>query len=180
MVTNLNHLVARETDPLRALVLSVTTISGGHAPNVVPGTATLTGTIRTLDDSMRRTTARRVEEIAHGVAMAHRATAKTSFRYGPPVVKNDPALAEIAADAIRHQLGDGALTSIDPVMGGDDFACYAERVPGVYLLTGAGHPGDASPSHHNPRFTIDERSLTHAARIMAAIALRLSNRNGGA
>lgn len=178
IVTNLNHLVARETNPLHSLVVSVTCIHAGQVPNVIPETATITGTMRTLDDKLREDAPKRIEQIAQGIAIAHRAEAATEFTFGPPPVRNDEALCAMASKAVRRQLGEQALTSIDPVMGGDDFACFAERVSGVYLLVGAGRPDADNAPHHHPEFTLDERSLANAAKVLTDTALLLSDGTG--
>ncbi|MCP2167693.1 M20 metallopeptidase family protein [Goodfellowiella coeruleoviolacea] len=180
VVTSLNHLVARETDPQDSLVVSVTRFHAGETINVIADRAALGGTIRALDERVRQAAPGRIERVVHGVAEAFGARAEVSFRFGPPAVDNDRALVDSVAEAVRRQLGEDALTHYTPVMGGDDFSFYQQHVPGVYLLVGAGVPGADNPPHHHPAFRLDERALAHAARVLADAAAWFCDRERGA
>lgn len=173
IVGNLQHVVARETDPLRSLVVSVTGFHAGELNSIVPETATLHGTIRAFDEPLRRATAGRVEKLAAGIAAAHGAETETVFRFGPPAVINDASLADVAARVVRRRLGAAALVDADPVMAGEDFACYQQTVPGVFVLVGAGTPGEPAFPHHHPRFDIDEEALPMAVEILTGIVTDL-------
>lgn len=176
VITNLQHIAARETDPLRQAVVSVTGADAGRRHNVIPETVTLYGTVRALDAEVRDSTLSRVDEIARGIAAAHRADAIVSYELGPPTVVNDARLTDIGQAAVRAQLGDEALADLEPVMAGEDFAWYQEHVPGVLLLVGAGG-GEARP-HHHPQFDIDEDALHTAVRVLLDIVCRVCGEGG--
>lgn len=171
VITGLQHLVARETDPLQPAVVSVTGVDAGRSHNVVPERVTLHGTVRALDESVRHTLLARIDSLASGVATAHRASAETTVSLGPPAVTNDAALAELARSSVDAVLGAEACADIQPVLAGEDFAHYQREVPGVFLLVGAGGP-DAYP-HHHPRFDIDETALEPAVRVMTDLVARV-------
>ncbi|ADD42115.1 M20 metallopeptidase family protein [Stackebrandtia nassauensis] len=173
IVTNIQHLVSRTSDPLNPLVVSVTGIHTGGAPNVVPGDASVYGTIRTLDEEVRAWVVERLKDIVDGVARAHEAKSATEIRFGPPVVHNDEKVTALLADSVRRQLGEAALVSIPPVMGGDDFSYYQQRVPGAYLLVGAGTPDADNAPHHHPKFTLDESGIVNGARVLADAVVAL-------
>ncbi len=166
IVTNLQHITARETDPLQALVVSVTGLrSDSVAHNVIGARARLIGTIRAFDERVRDAGRDALSRIAEHVAMAHRATVTVELRGGLPVLVNDPHLAAVVRDVVRRAYGAAALTELAPLMGSDDFACYQLVVPGVYLVVGAGGGAPRFP-HHHPRFTIDEAALEIALRVL--------------
>jgi amidohydrolase len=177
IVVNLQHLVAREMDPLASVVVSVTGSEGGEFHNVIPERATLRGTIRTLDEAVRAGLPARMQRIAGGVAAAHGAEAEVSCRPGPPAVINHPEVTAVVASAARRQLGDEAVREVRPVMAGDDFSYYQQAVPGAYVLVGAGSAPHATFPHHHPRFVLDEAALPLALCVLADAVLELT---GGA
>ncbi|MEO3755225.1 amidohydrolase [Streptomyces sp. B6B3] len=167
-VTNLRQIVARESNPADALVVAVTGFHGGEHNAVVPETARLYGTVRALDERVRRTTADRITRIARSVAATHRAEAEVAYTFGSPAVVNDPTVAAVGQRVTRQHLGDDALVEMDPIMAGEDFAWYQERIPGLFLLVGAGRPDHP---HHHPRFDFDEDALGVGMTLLLGIVL---------
>jgi amidohydrolase len=175
VVTNLQHVVARRTDPLRSAVLTIATFHAGDAPNVIPGQAELSGTVRTFDPELRERIPRVIEEIAGGVARAHGAQATLDYEFAYRAVVNDPEVAEL----VRSVVEPSELTEIDPIMGGDDFSAYLAEVPGCYAFIGAGsEEAGATYMHHHPRFRIDERALATGVRLHVGVALRALEETG--
>jgi amidohydrolase len=175
VVTNLQHVVARRTDPLRSAVLTIATFHAGDAPNVIPGQAELSGTVRTFDPALRERIPRLIEEIAGGVARAHGAQATLDYEFAYRAVVNDPEVAEL----VRSVVEPSELTEIDPIMGGDDFSAYLAEVPGCYAFIGAGsEEAGATYMHHHPRFRIDERALATGVRLHVGVALRALEETG--
>ncbi|HLA76500.1 MAG TPA: amidohydrolase [Vicinamibacteria bacterium] len=160
LVTALQTLVSREVGPLEPAVLTIGSIHGGHAFNVIPDEVTLTGTIRSFDPELRRSLPERVARIASGVALGLRCQAEVEVRAGNPPVINDPQVAEIARRAAIRVVGEDKVVSPQPTMGGEDMAVYFERVPGCFVFVGSANParGLAEP-HHSPRFDFDEEAL---------------------
>jgi len=175
VVTNLQHVVARRTDPLRSAVLTIATFHAGDAPNVIPGQAELSGTVRTFDPELRERIPRLIEEIAGGVARAHGAEATLDYEFAYQAVVNDPEVAEL----VRSVAELSELTEIAPIMGGDDFSAYLAEVPGCYAFIGAGsEEAGATYMHHHPRFRIDERALATGVRLHVGVALRALEETG--
>jgi amidohydrolase len=165
IVTNLQHIVAREVDPIGRAVVGVTRISGGTANNIIPETVELGGTVRTFEKAMQTHLRGAIERVAQGVAAAHRCTATVVYEEGYAATSND---ATVAA-RVRAVVPAERLIEIEPIMGGEDFSAYQQVVPGCFFAVGAGG-SDASP-HHHPRFTIDEAALPVAMDVFVQTAL---------
>jgi amidohydrolase len=170
-VVALKALIARETDPLDAAVATVGAVRGGDAPNVTPETAEVRGTLRCLDEDLRARLKRRLVETAEGLAAAHRVEVEARFEPGCPANRNDPRVADLVGEQARAVLGAGAVKSLPPAMGAEDFACFTRVVPGAMFRLGCAAPG-AGPaaSLHSPRFALDEACMEHAAVVLARAA----------
>jgi amidohydrolase len=163
LVTNLQHVVSRELDPLQPAVITVGSLHAGDAPNVIPGRAELRGTTRSFDPEVRERLPELIERTAAGVCAAHGAEHTLDYTMGyRPVVNDERATALVRAAAGGEQLQD-----IAPIMGGDDFSAYLEHAPGCYAFVGAG----GEFPHHHPRFVIDERALAVGTRLHVDVAL---------
>jgi amidohydrolase len=175
LVTNLQHVVARETDAGERVVVSVTRIAGGSADNVVPESVELGGTVRTFSTELRDRTRAAMERVVAGVTRAHAAGYRFEYAEGYLPVDNEPALARRVAGAVRRTLGeDAVVTDSPPVMYGDDFSAYQREAPGVYFHAGARseETGAVFP-HHHPRFTFDERAMENAVALFVETAFEL-------
>lgn len=168
VVTVLQTVVSREVNPVEPAVLTVGEIEAGFAFNIIPETARLGGTVRTLDADLRKRMPERIEELAQGVARGMRGDAELDYHFSYPVTRND-------ADASRLALGvAGELFSEEntvdlayPSMGGEDFAFFLEKVPGAFIWLGV---GDVS-GLHTPQFAFDEEVLPQGSALLAALAL---------
>lgn len=160
LVTNLQHVVSRNRDPLKPMVLSVTTFHAGTAFNVIPDSATLSGTVRTFDASLRAAAPGMMERVIRGVTEAHGASYEFKYTNGYHPVVNDPGLTAQLKAAFVEQFGDSIVSDAVPSMGGEDFSAYQQKVPGCFFFIGAGNveKGIVYP-HHHPRFTVDEDAL---------------------
>jgi len=174
VVTALQHVVSRATDPLDQVVVSVTQFIAGTTHNVIPGSAFLGGTVRTFDETVRTRVPELMRRIIKGVTEAHGATFEVAFERGYRPVVNDVSLTARLRDVVARMLGADRLTDMRPSMGGEDFSAYQQRAPGVFAFVGAGNvdAGIAYP-HHHPRFQIDERSLDVGLRYLVAATLDL-------
>jgi amidohydrolase len=168
LVLALQALVSRETDPVEPAVISVTSLHGGTAFNIVPEAVELKGTLRTFDAETRANLRRRILEVAAGVAGTFRASVAAEWIEGSPAVVNDDrATARLRAVA-RRVVGEERVVDAPQIMGGDDMALWLQRAPGCYFFVGA-RGGDASSwPHHHPRFDLDERCLPIAVELLAA------------
>jgi amidohydrolase len=175
IVCELQTIVARELDPTVPGVVSVTTVHGGDAFNVIPSAVTMTGTIRSLTSDGLKFLQERVRAIAEGTAAAHRCTARVSFPgLDYPATVNDAASWALAKQVGAELLGDRAVVEMpSPIMGGEDFSYVLERVPGCFVVLGVGNAAiGATESVHHPKFKADEAALPIGAAMHAAYALR--------
>ena len=160
VVIALQTLVAREVSPVQPAVLTVGSIHGGQAFNVIPDEVTLTGTLRTFDAELRRSLPERVTRIASGVASGLQCRAEVEVKPGNPAVINDASVAELAARAAARVVGEASVVSPEPTMGGEDMAIYFERSPGCFVFVGSANPARGlDQPHHSPRFDFDEDAL---------------------
>ena len=166
VVLSAQNIITRAKDAFAPAVLSFTHLAAGTTWNIVPEEALIEGTVRTLDEALRKDIRERLALTADCIARAHGCTADLSWIIGPPPVINDPALTQIARQ-IALDMG-FAVAPQDNTMGGEDFSEYLKNCPGVFIRVGT---GGACPNHH-PRFTVDEQALWPAAQFFAELALR--------
>jgi amidohydrolase len=172
VITNLQQVVARETDPFDSVVVSVTTLAAGNARNVIPGSATIGGTVRTLSTVRRAEVREAMERVIAGVTSAHRADYRFDFQVGYDPVVNDRDASEAVQRAIVAELGEEALVEVPPVMGGEDFSAYGAIAPAVFFWVGTGNEDlETMFPHHHPRFDIDEAALRDGIAVFARTAL---------
>jgi amidohydrolase len=174
VVTNLQHIVSRETDPLENVVVSVTRFSGGTTHNIIPGTVEMEGTVRTLDSGVRGRLPEIMERIVRGVTGAHGASYELEYRFGYRPVLNDEEVTGVIEETVREIFGEEALEIMRPNMGGEDFSALQQAAPGTFFLVGAGNEekGIVHP-HHHPRFTIDEDALHNGVKMFLGATFRL-------
>lgn len=172
VITNLQHIVARNVDPLDTAVISVTQISGGTTTNVIPGQVELAGTVRTFDATLRTAMPGLMERVIAGVTAAHGATYHWAWEDGYQAVVNDEAATDLVRRAVIRGVGEALLVEAKPTMGSEDFSAYQQAVPGAFFFIGARNEarGIVHP-HHHERFDLDEEALDHGTRIFVAAAL---------
>ncbi len=170
LVMNIQSIVSRNVDPLKPVVVSFGTISGGTIYNIIPGEVTLTGTVRSFEPEVQSLAEKRLKEISEATCRAFGATAEFRYEKGYPAVVNDEGMVDFVAEVTEEVLGQERVKFIDPVMGGEDFAYFLQKVPGTFLFLGMGD-GMEYP-HHHPAFDIDENALPQATLLMTSLALR--------
>ncbi len=166
LVLSAQSIVSRSKDAFEPAVLSIANLQAGNTWNVVPGEALIEGTLRTLNQELRRDMIARLNAMTEAVAQAHGCTADIQWMIGPDPVVNDPALCEKAAE-VAWDLG-LTVKRQDNTMGGEDFSEYLKICPGVFVRVGTG----GGYTNHHPKFTADERALWPAALFFAELALR--------
>ena len=139
MVSAVQSVVGRNADPLEAAVVSITTFHAGTADNIIPQTAEMSGTVRTLRPEVRDMVEQRLGEVVRGIAAAHGVEAKFTYRRDYPVLMNDEAETEFAADIAARVVGEANVdrTAV-PTMGGEDFSFMLNERPGAFIFAGVG------------------------------------------
>ena len=175
IVTALQRIASRELDPLESVVLAIGTIRGGYRSNIIADRTEIAGTVRCFNEGLRATIPQRIERIARGVCSAHGAQCTLHYEMGYPSVQNDTRLANLTADILRDAPGIANVVELPvPRMGAEDFAYFAQVVPGCMLRLGVGAPGERDPAMlHSPEFRLDERSLRTGVAVFRELALRL-------
>jgi amidohydrolase len=160
VVTNLQHIVSRNTDPLDSLVISVTQFLGGTTHNVIPGSVKIWGTVRSFDPALRESIPAKMERVVKGITEAHEASYEFKYEFGYRPVINDNEVTTVIEETVREVFGEEALDMMRPNMGGEDFSAFMEKAPGCYFYVGAGNEekGITYP-HHHELFTVDEDAL---------------------
>jgi hippurate hydrolase len=156
LVVALQSIVSRSVNPLESAVLSMCEFHAGHAHNVIPGTATLTGTVRTLNAQVRDLMEKRMNEVVAGVALQTGAKIVLDYNRGYPVVVNHPAETEMAVQ-VAGEVAGAANVNADmiPIMGAEDFAYMLEARPGAFIFCGNG----PSAGLHHPAYNFNDDAI---------------------
>ncbi|MCD1633293.1 amidohydrolase [Martelella mediterranea] len=182
IVTNLQHLAAREVDPLHAAVVGVTEFYSGRSVGVIPATATISGGTNTFDPDVRDLIERRIGEVAKGLCAAHGASCDYKYTRIYDAVINDPETAAVMSAVAADLFGPDGIGELPPIMPGEDFSAFAHEAPACFVLLGAGNAakGITAP-HHDAAFNIDEDALAMGTRLFvhAAFALLEQTPTGG-
>jgi len=158
MVQALQTIAARNVDPIDSVVVSVTKFHAGDAHNVIPQSAELAGTIRTLRDEVGEKARERMRAICEGIAAAHGASVDVDIVVNYPVTFNDPQETEFAAAVAGEVAGAPHVhTSVNPVMGGEDFSYMLEARPGAFIFAGNGDTANL----HNPAYDFNDELIPH-------------------
>jgi amidohydrolase len=158
IVLALQTIASRSVNPLDSCVVSITRFQAGSASNIIPQSAWLNGTVRTLEAATRDLAEKRIHEIAAGLAAAGGVTAEVEYRRGYPATVNHPAQTEFAAKVARKVVGESRVdTNIAPVMGAEDFSFMLEARPGAFIFLGN---GDSAKLHH-PAYDFNDAALPY-------------------
>ena len=170
-------LVTRRVNVFDPAVITIGKIEAGTTRNVIPETAHLLGTVRTLSEVTRERVLEGVRRVADGIASAHGAEAAVELIRGYPVTSNDAGFAAFVLDTAREILGPERVTPMrHPVMGSEDFSYVLQRVPGAMANLGTRpDAGDVFPNHSN-RMLVNETALASGIAVHVAVALRFFER----
>lgn len=173
LVLALQSIVSRQIDPIDNAVLSVTTIHGGDAYNVVPDRVELKGTVRTYQKATQDFIVRRMGETVDAIAAAQGMTGSLKYDLGYPATVNALAEARLGADAAREIVGDANVHwDHPPCMGAEDFAYMLEQKPGSYIWMGNGG-GEQGKVCHSPFYDFNDEALPVGVSYWARLVERL-------
>jgi amidohydrolase len=171
VVSAIQSLVSRATDPFDQLVVSVTQIKAGDAFNVIPEEAELGGTVRSMGGRMHDEAPQRLTAIVNGVAGALGCTATVDYSRQTPLTINNEAMTALVARIAAQLVGGRGVLTAARTLGGEDFSYFLERVPGCFAWVGSQNTlkGFDAP-HHSPRFDIDEEAMVIAVELLDRVA----------
>ena len=156
IINQIQSIVARNVDPLESAVISITQFHAGTADNIIPQTARLSGTARTLDPAVRDLVEKRLFEVIEGTAKLYGAKAKLVYKRDYPVTRNHDKQTAFAAEVAREVVGkDRVDDQVPPVMGAEDFSYMLEARPGAFIFVGN---GDTAGLHH-PAYNFNDELI---------------------
>lgn len=175
IVTAIQAMVTRRYEATEATVITVAQLHAGSAHNIVPDSAMLTGTIRTLSPERRKSVQEDLRRLAEGIAAAHECRAEVTITEGFPPTINDSRAAKLF-ERVAQGLADGTFENLaTPIMGAEDFSYVLEKVPGAMAFLGVAAEGadwTQCCGIHSSRMVVDESVLPRGSAILAGCALR--------
>ena len=155
LITALQSIVSRSVDPLESAVISICEFHAGNVRNVIPQTAVLKGTVRTLTAKVRGLVEKRIREVVEGVAQITGAKIDLVYERGYPVTVNHAAQTDVAIEVAREIAGEANVRESPPMMGAEDFAYMLEARPGAFIFCGN---GDSAGLHH-PAYNFNDDAI---------------------
>jgi len=173
IVNSLNHIVSRMIDPLHPAVISLGTVEGGRASNIICDHVILKGTVRTINEEVRNNIPLMMEDSIKGICKSMGATYHFDYEFGQPELINHHEMVDIIVQEAKEIIGEEHCIDLkDPVMGGEDFSEYLKIVPGAFFRLGTCNEAKKTcVSQHNSRFDVDDDALQIGMKIMGASAL---------
>ncbi len=170
-VTAFQTIRSRNLPPLEPSVVTVGIFRGGTRFNIIPNEVELEGTVRTYNPDVRDAVEKRMGEILAGITAAGGGTYELDYDRGTPATINDPELGARMLPTLERVMGAENVVELDPTMGGEDFAYFANEVPGFYFRLGQVLPGGTSGGHHTPDFQADSSAVPVGIRAMTNLLL---------
>jgi amidohydrolase len=169
----LQTMVSRSVDIRDPLLISMGILEGGNQFNVIADRIRMAGIIRCLNPQLRADAPRRIEEVLRGITQSFGASYSLQINPGAPVTANDPDLVRTAVPMLEEILGKENVVLQKPQMGAEDFACFAEEVPGLYLWLGVRNESKGiTEMLHTSRFDVDEVCISVGVTALSQIAVR--------
>ena len=162
---------SRSLSPLEPSVVTVGIIRGGERFNIIPEKVHLEGTVRTYNPEVQDMVEQRMNKILEGITLAYGGSFELNYDRGTPAMINDPELSKQMIPTMERVVGKDNLKMMDPVMGGEDFAFFANEVPGMYYRLGVVKPGTTSGWVHTPTFRADDSCLEVGIRAMSNLVV---------
>ncbi len=173
VVTALQTIVSREIAPLAPAVVTIGTIKGGYAFNIIADVVEMEGTTRALDVEVQKTLPERIERIIREVTSGMRADYEFDYTFHYPVTINDETMARLIEEVSRGAVGRENVLVFEGTMGGEDMAFFLKEVPGCYFFVGSSNKEKGlDQPHHSPQFNFDEEAMPIGVEIFARVAMK--------
>lgn len=171
VVTALQTIRSRNIHPLQPSVVTVAIFRGGERFNIIPAEVHLEGTVRTYDPEVRDQVEKRMNKIVEGITRAYGGTYDLDYDRGTPATINNLELTKKMVPTLYKVIGKENVLEIEPTMGGEDFAYFANEVPGFFYRLGMVKPGTESGGHHTPNFMADNSCVPIGMKAMSMLLL---------
>ena len=179
IVNGLQTIISRNSELTKeGAVISVGSIHAGIRFNIIPESAKMVGTIRTLDEDMKQRIIKRMHEMVPQIAAAYGGSAEVSIQETAALTYNDPALTSQAVKSLNKALGNENVVMMRAVTGAEDFSAFQEKVPGFYFFLGGlaeGLTPAEAPSHHTPEFVVNDAGMIFGVKAMVQLSLDYLN-----
>lgn len=172
VLTALSRIIHRQTDPRETATINIGTVHGGERYNVVAKEVILEGTVRTLNEAVRQDIPRRMRQMIQGICDGYGGQFELDYQFGYPSLQNAPDETGLVVLTASRFLGaEHVQSDHKPVLGAEDFAFFAEKVPAAYFFVGCGKVNEPAGPLHSGYFDFDERALFVGAQVMEETAL---------
>lgn len=177
IICALNSIIAKNIDPCKSAVMTITSVQAANANNIIPETVILRGSLRVLDPEIEDVITARICQLSEGICAAYGVTCEVRLDKGFDVLVNDDRLVEATRAVLKGTFGDDKVIADNPVLGGEDFSAYLRKCPGCYFKVGTQIFRDGvSYPHHHCRFDIDESGLKYGVEAWLAILTQVQSR----
>lgn len=177
IVLALQAVITRMKDPLEPSVLTIGSIHGGTATNIIPDSVKLSGTLRTMNETWRKKALYLIEKTTTECARALGGDCRAEVSHGYPVLVNSEPETSLARETAAALFGKGSAVSVPPQMGAEDFSYFLQKVPGSFWWVGAANKkAGATASIHSSRFRVDESAFVFGAAQLASVTLNYLSR----
>jgi amidohydrolase len=171
VITGLQQAISRTQNPLRPIVLTIGTISGGRAPNIIADRVQMSGTVRSLHPETHAMLPDWIEQVVTDICRTYGAKCQVNYRRGVPSVQNDLMLTQILESSARAAWGSDRVHILpEPSLGAEDFSVYLQHAPGTMFRLGVGAPDHKNHPLHHPQFMVDETAIITGVVTMAYTA----------
>lgn len=175
IINGLQSIISRNSELTKeGAVISVGSIHSGIRFNIIPDTAEMIGTVRTLDKGMQNVITKRMKELVPQIAAAYGGSATIDIKETAALTYNDPTLTAFAVPSLKNALGEENVELMSAITGAEDFSAFQEKVPGFFFFLGGladGLTPATAPSHHTPEFVVNDASLIHGVKAMVGLTL---------
>jgi len=171
-ILSLQTIASRNVHPLQPVVVTVGMVHGGQRFNIIPESVEIEGTVRSYDPEVRDLVEARMNEVLGGITTSGGGSYSLTYDRGYTATINDRELTAWAVQALEAVVGPERVSLADPWMAGEDFAYFANEVPGFFYFLGTQKPGTTSGGHHSPTFRADDSALPVGMRAMAQLVWR--------
>ena len=175
IINGLQSIISRNAELTKeGAVISVGSIHSGIRFNIIPDTAEMVGTVRTLDKGMQNVITKRMKELVPQIAAAYGGSATIDIKETAALTYNDPALTEFALPSLKRVLGNENVQLMSAITGAEDFSAFQEKVPGFFFFLGGLDEGltpATAPSHHTPEFVVSDAGMIHGVKAMVGLSI---------
>ena len=176
-ILSLQTIASRNVHPLQPVVVTVGMVHGGQRFNIIPESVDIEGTVRTYDPDVRDLVEARMAEVLDGITTSGGGSYSLNYDRGTPATINDRELTAEMIGTVRELVGVENTQELDPTMGGEDFAYFANEVPGFFYRLGIHREGTRTGPHHSPFFRADNASVAIGMRVMSNLLVDYLLRN---